>query len=207
MQIQAVTSTEAAAALRELPTLAIDLGFAEKRASCGLSNQSIGLTFAEAIDAAAYWINDKSQRPQRVLILEAPLSGSFDKHGNPCARGTFETHHSKTNRSSERRWQSGGGASMALAAIHFIRLLKEKTAASHTELHLVEGFCSRYGNVKPTDTAVANEVHRLWRDGASLIEPKGSRTLSVLHVLDSCASIAPPAILQVPDGFTSSTDH
>jgi hypothetical protein len=193
-----VISTEASKPIRNLPALAVDLGFAEKAASCGLSEQKQGLKFADAVSETAAWLS--RQEDDVVLILEAPISGSFDVHGNPCARGKFETHHSVSGESCERRWQSGAGASMALAALHFLRLLREKVEAPK-EVHLVEGFCSRYGAKKPSDTAVANELLRLWRNDAPLLQPGGATTLSTLWILDSHVIETPPAILCVPDGF------
>jgi hypothetical protein len=198
MNLLPVTNSEDADSLRKLPTLAIDLGFAEKSTSCGLSEHQQGYRFADAVTETAAWLS--RQTNEAVLILEAPLSGSFDTSGNPCARGRFETHHDSGN-SSGRRWQSGAGASMALAALHFLRLISE--AAKNTDLvvHLVEGFCSRYGDKKPSDTAVANELLKLWKTGEELIKVTGPTNLSTITILDSEAPAAPPAILRVPDGF------
>lgn len=199
MKIVPVTNSAEAQGLLNLPSLAIDLGFAEKRASCGLSEHQAGFKFSSAVEACAKWL--ARQGAAVVIILEAPLSGSFDKNGNPCARGRFETHHSLSGESSARRWQSGPGASMSLAALYFLRKLSELTAEVDVTMHLVEGFCSRYGDTKPSDTAVANELLRLWRAGAPLVETDGATKLSALCILDAGSTKIPPAILCVSDGF------
>ena len=79
--------------------VAVDMGFSAKKASCGLAWSSVGslhagrapdcvaLRFGDAVVKTA----DKLMTVSRpLLIVEAPLSGWFDKSGNPCGRGEVE---------------------------------------------------------------------------------------------------------------------
>jgi hypothetical protein len=67
-----------------------------------------------------------------VLLVEAPLCASFDGRGNPAPRGSFECSR------RPRWWSIGAGASMALAAQHFLGAIHD--AVSSSMVHLAEGF-------------------------------------------------------------------
>jgi hypothetical protein len=199
MTLHPLTEANSVYDLKGVPFLAIDLGFAQKSKSCGLSDQSNSVTFGKAIELAVEWV--PSAQCQAVLLLEAPLSASFDEHWNPVPRGDFETHDSVSGNESRRVWQSGAGGVMSLAAIHFLRQLIEKTADKNAEVHLVEGFCSRYGKPKPSHIAVAKKLSSLWKQGSKLASPEGYHCISSLYLVDSTAPKTPPSILRVPDGF------
>lgn len=209
MKLIPVTSNQQAVSLRNLNTLAIDLGFAQEANSCGLSNQEDGVTFSEAIQKTLSWARVLAGN-SGVLIVEAPLSASFTADGNPCPRGDFETRHSVTGDKDRRVWQSGPGASMAIAAFHFLRSLLHTEDEAKPEIHLVEGFCSRYGGTKadkPSDVAVARRLVSQWQNDTELTEPDGHSKLSTLHIVAPDTPNTPPAILRLPDGLTAATVH
>lgn len=199
MKLVPATEKDAAKHLKGLPLLALDLGFAQKARSCGLSEESKSVTFGKALELAAEWVPPMAC--QAVLILEAPLSASFDSKWNPIPRGDFEIRDSRTGEDSRRVWQSGAGAVTSLAAIHFLRLLAAKAEAKKATVHLVEGFCSRYGTPKPSHTAVSKKLRSLWHQGGEIVSPAGFHRVSILQLLDPTAPTAPPSILRIPDGF------
>lgn len=206
MKLLPITSHTQAEPLRSLPALAIDLGFAQHSASIGVSDHPGGLTFGQAIQAFGNWIwNHRSG--EMVLILEAPLSASFSEDGNPVPRGPFETHHSEDGHASRRVWFENAGAGMSLAAVHFLREITRDAHDHPIHIHVVEGFCSRYEEPRPSDTQVANRLLEDWNANAILIQPQGHRCFSNLRLVTAAASELPPAILRLPDGLTSSTDH
>ena len=103
MKLIPVTDADAAKNLKGLPFLAIDLGFAQKAKSCGLSEEWKPVTFGKALELAAAWVPPVDC--QAILILEAPLSASFDSNWNPTPRGNFEIRDSRTDEDSRRVWQ------------------------------------------------------------------------------------------------------
>src|SRR5690554_5953149 len=77
--------------------LILDIGFANKSASCGLlinKEKPVELRFNEAVEKICAFITD-STRPVNIVI-EAPLSVAFDRHGNPTGRAV-EKQGSKSN--------------------------------------------------------------------------------------------------------------
>lgn len=134
MQIRAITNGQEARDKCSIPAIAIDIGFSNKRATCGaaVDEGSWNLTFIQAVRKVQDFAQHQSEF---VLILEAPLSACFDHVGNPCARGDFE----RTN--PARWWSLGAGAVTSLAALHFLRVLIEEIRNDdRIIIHLVEGF-------------------------------------------------------------------
>jgi hypothetical protein len=199
MTLIPVTEPHASKDLQGLPFLAIDLGFAQRAKSCGLSEKWKPVTFGKALEIATKWVPPYAC--QAVLILEAPLSASFDQNWNPIPRGDFELIDSSTSEPSRRVWYSGAGAVTSLAAIHFLRLLIERTVDKKSTVHLVEGFCSRYGDPKPSHTAVSKKLRSLWKHAYKLLKPVGHYRISTLQIVDPTSPTTPPSILRVPDGF------
>ena len=126
------------AALGQLPVIAVDVGFSGKTASCGYAFRA---NVAGPIEAEnkkfhaclAAVVRQFHQTKEAVLILEAPLSSAFDQQGNPQPRGDFE-------RVPKPRWWSlGPGASMSLAAMHFLKRFIDEVP-ENTRCHLIEGF-------------------------------------------------------------------
>jgi hypothetical protein len=77
-----------------LPAMAVDLGFASKKKSCGLAWQVQSETcypersdFGRCIEKVAAFLSDNANS---VVVVEAPLSGLFNADGNPTARMPFE---------------------------------------------------------------------------------------------------------------------
>jgi hypothetical protein len=115
--------------------LILDIGFANKSASCGLlinEEQPVELRFNEAVERICGFI-DSSTRPVNVLI-EAPLSVAFDRNGNPTGR-TVERQGSKT-----RYWYVGLGCTVMVAALYLMRAMTDVVSTS--EVRLFEGFVS-----------------------------------------------------------------
>ena len=199
LQLLPITDKEKANTLRHLPTLAIDLGFSSKAKSCGLcfDQESEGKKekFREAVQSTATWIKKVGEC---VLILEAPLSGAFSS-GNPDARGDFERKDDH-GKKSDRRWYVGAGGVMALAAIHFLRLLIAKAGKKAIKVHLLEGFASR--DKKPSDHArVARDLYKAWCNSDPEIIGIEGETFSMLSLLRLKESANKcPAVLRLPDG-------
>ncbi len=135
--------------------LAVDLGFSRSRKTCGLAwrNGRSGQTetdksrFGECADKVCGLLKTD---PNAVLIVEAPLSGLFDKDGNPRGRDDFEQPAPKTI----RYWYSGPGAAMCLAATFFLqklsrRLHEKPVDARPDHVILYEGFITSQS--KPTN--------------------------------------------------------
>lgn len=115
--------------------LILDIGFANKSKSCGLlinKERPIEIRFDEAKREVCDLIA-KCQRPMN-LIIEAPLSVAFDRHGNPTGRA-IEKQGSKT-----RYWYVGPGCAVMVAALYLIKDISE--VVGNTEVRLFEGFVS-----------------------------------------------------------------
>ncbi|MEJ1356638.1 MAG: hypothetical protein RPU34_12585 [Candidatus Sedimenticola sp. (ex Thyasira tokunagai)] len=115
--------------------LILDIGFANKSASCGLlvNNEApVELRFNEAKERICEFIT-KSQRPVNLLI-EAPLSVAFDSKGNPKGRAV-EKQGSKT-----RYWYVGLGCTVMTAALYLVKAISEIQPS--VEVRLFEGFVS-----------------------------------------------------------------
>jgi hypothetical protein len=134
--IAAVQSADHALAMRQLPCMAVDLGFSGTSRSCGVASlddkgalSPVRRTFSECVTEVAAHVH---RHGECVLVIEAPLSACFNARGNPCARGSFEASP------KPRWWSLGAGATMALAAQHFLRFVQQRMVGG--TLHLVEGY-------------------------------------------------------------------
>ena len=113
----------------------VDLGFAEKAKSCGLllgdgkpDEVSFSQIREKLLDVVA-----SGEGPLNLLI-EAPLSVTFNEHGNPTGR-RIERRGKDT-----RYWYVGLGCSVLVAAMYLLRELHD--ASSNREIRLFEGFAS-----------------------------------------------------------------
>lgn len=115
--------------------IVVDLGFSSRSKSCGiLIDETVQLlTFAKLKGKLEQVCGRDDARPI-YLILEAPLSASFDHHGNPVGR-IFEKRNSAT-----RYWYSGLGCSVLTSATYLMRHLHNMKI--EREIRLVEGFAS-----------------------------------------------------------------
>jgi hypothetical protein len=115
--------------------LILDIGFANKSASCGLMinhEMQAPLRFNQAVDRICSFIA-KNKKPVNLLI-EAPLSVAFDKNGNPIGRAV-EKQAEKT-----RYWYVGLGCTVMVAALYLVKAITETPSIS--EVRLFEGFVS-----------------------------------------------------------------
>lgn len=115
--------------------LILDIGFANKSASCGLlvnRELPVDLRFNEAQETICGFIA-KSTGPVNLLI-EAPLSVAFDKKGNPTGRAV-ERQGSRT-----RYWYVGLGCTVMVAALYLVKAIIETPC--NAEVRLFEGFVS-----------------------------------------------------------------
>ncbi len=134
--IAAIDSISRATALRPLPVMAVDLGFSGEARSCGVAvthdTQTVRISAQRFGECVSTVIDFAREHGEIVLVVEAPLSATFDARGNPAPRGNFE-------RSPRARWWSlGAGAAMALAAQHFLSAIHE--SVGDRTVHLAEGF-------------------------------------------------------------------
>lgn len=113
----------------------IDIGFAEKSKSCGAlfnSNVPEEMRFADLV----HWLQQiiiMGSRPLN-LIIEAPLSVSFNSNGNPTGR-SIERRDSIT-----RYWYVGLGATVMVAATYLLRSVFELDTSRN--IRLIEGLAS-----------------------------------------------------------------
>jgi hypothetical protein len=130
-----------------LPVMAVDLGFAGRRSkSCGLAWQfgpgdetrTKHVSFGCCTEEAAEFL---SANTNSALIVEAPLSGLFDAHGNPKGRLPFESS-TISGRTAHRYWYVGAGASVGLGAIFLLSRISALVKPKSNVVNLFEGFVS-----------------------------------------------------------------
>ncbi len=115
--------------------LILDIGFSNRTASCGLLiNQGTPeeLRFNEATKKICDFIH-LSAKPVN-LVIEAPLSVSFDAEGNPKGR-SVEKQGGKI-----RYWYLGLGCTVLVAALYLVRSISD--ISTNAEVRLFEGFVS-----------------------------------------------------------------
>ena len=148
--------------------LFVDLGFSKQEKSCGvLKNDKMpcSKTFA---DLVRYVIGEvQIPGPPLNLLIEAPLSVSFAKSGNPTGRCIEKKggHY--------RYWYINAGASTVLATGHLLRRVIDSGILR--EVRLFEGFASfKRPDVK---TSHAEDVLRLrcsaWKPKKDLVLSAG----------------------------------
>jgi hypothetical protein len=188
-----------------LPAMAVDLGFASKKKSCGLAWQvldSIPQTersdFRRCLEKVAAFLSDNANS---VLIVEAPLSGLFGPTGNPKGRTPFEKS-CVAGRTSTRYWYVGAGAAVGLGAVFLFSHLSQLVTPETNLVHVVEGFVSfktRRSNDKEDALALLNGLRRLDATQIYDIEAtEGERCVNMLTL----AGLAPqedpcPAVMVV----------
>jgi len=187
---------------------AIDLGFGNKKKSCGcaykLPDKPIKkdeLQFGQCIKKTSKLLKDCSKA---ILVIEAPLSGLFSEEGNPIPRGNFEKRASGGN--SDRYWYCQSGAAMCLAAIFFLRELRAELEgnpngqASPIDIELYEGFVT----FKEKATDHGHDAEQLLdaflrcqdRDIDRVIAADGGTVVTVMDVIGGIRrSLSPPPII------------
>jgi hypothetical protein len=113
----------------------LDIGFSNKSSSCGIlfgDGDPYETQFNKAVSDIISFI--ENQKSPSNLVIEAPLSVSFDKNGNPKGRKP-EKQNGKT-----RYWYVGLGCSVMIAATYFLKEISKIEAKK--EIRLFEGFVS-----------------------------------------------------------------
>lgn len=113
----------------------LDIGFAKKAASCGLmigESTPKQFRFNDAVEQICNCAT-VSTAPVNLLI-EAPLSVAFDKHGNPTGRAI------EKRGSSTRYWYVSLGCTVLVASLYLMRSLCQ--VRFRNEVRLFEGFVS-----------------------------------------------------------------
>ncbi len=113
----------------------LDIGFANKAKSCGLlfgDGSPTEVTFNDAVQSICKYI--KTCNGSINLVIEAPLSVSFDANGNPKGR-RIEKQNKKT-----RYWYVSLGTTVMVAAIYLVKAIIETKPIN--EVRLFEGFVS-----------------------------------------------------------------
>ncbi|MBL3601127.1 MAG: hypothetical protein JMN25_14880 [gamma proteobacterium endosymbiont of Lamellibrachia anaximandri] len=113
----------------------IDIGFANKAKSCGLlfgDGVPTEITFNDAVVAIVEYIHSSSKPIN--LVIEAPLSVTFDNKGNPKGR-CVEKQGNKT-----RYWYVSLGTTVMVAALYLVRAIHD--SKPHNDVRLFEGFVS-----------------------------------------------------------------
>jgi len=188
--------------------MAIDLGFAKEKRSCGLAWRSPGqaidgkkLRFGECVERVPQLLKGQSNA---VLIIEAPLSGLFSADGNPVERGDFEKR--QPGGKTDRYWYSGPGAATCLAAVFFLRELfsalkrDESGQSGLTEIVLYEGFetFKSAGTDHERDARLLlNSFLGLHECEVLAVSPVGEQAVvTVMEVVrDTTSQPVPPAII------------
>lgn len=113
----------------------LDIGFANKRRTCGLllpGEPPSCVTYGQARATLLAFLATATNPVN--LVVEAPLSVAFSADGNPTGR-------SVESRGGQRRyWYVGLGCSVMVAALYLIRDLAEAKPSS--PVRLFEGFVS-----------------------------------------------------------------
>ena len=183
-----------AAELRDR-AIALDLGFSAKRQTCGLAStdkpEGELCRFAEAVKKVGEFC---SVKPAAALIIEAPLSCFFDDDevGNPVHR-EFERQGCES-----RYWYVGAGATTCLAAVFFLRKLRQRLSASKAVITVFEGFVT----FKKSRTSHAEDAKELLdkfcKEPVVAVEvPETVRAVSVLDLADCDTGSALPAVVAI----------
>lgn len=148
----------------------LDIGFANKVKSCGLlfgEGVPTETTFNDAVTKIVKYIGS-SNKPVN-LVIEAPLSVSFDNKGNPKGR-SVEKQDTKT-----RYWYVPLGAAVMVAALYLVRSIYD--SKPHNEVRLFEGFVSFKDSKKSTNHSndvllLRNIVNNYVKERNAIISPE-----------------------------------
>jgi hypothetical protein len=146
--------------IQKWPVCAVDLGFATESKSVGLTcNMSYDKkmndtkSFSQAVECVNKWLValQKIGKEDVALVLEAPLSMSFNQEGNPCCRNieltsNYRTHHKP---SSTKGWFYGAGAILTNASQVFLSRLE---IPQGMKVHIAEGFYTKIRGIPETHT-------------------------------------------------------
>jgi len=213
MEFNVPTVHELDAASRR-PTVAVDVGFGNSSTS--------GIVFSKAPNESPTPIDNSCTtgfgkcaraivkfaegESEFNLILEAPLSGTFDGSGNPCGRLPFEKQNGAT-----RYWYLQAGANVGLGAAFLLRNLSRRLETS--TVHLFEGFVSFKSDSSEHTTDAEALIRELGNSKNRTVadptdwpeESEADRCTSFLDLLDLGAvgseSSCPPVIVADAQSF------
>lgn len=124
--------------------LILDLGFSNQTESCAILQQD-GIedcfTYGKAVEKIIE-IAEKNRTTN--LVIEAPLSVSFDRHDNPKGR-----QGERLDNGQHRYWYVGLGCSVLVASSYLIKKLADHPSTA--EIRLFEGFVSFKERGKKSD--------------------------------------------------------
>lgn len=188
--------------------IAVDLGFSQNSASTGVAwrsdrNSSIehgNFTFAQAVSKTQELM---SGCKAASLILEAPLSATFNNNGNPAVRSQFERRYDEAKqRNVSRPWYSGPGAATLIAALFFLRRIQAPSEFQPgAKFLLFEGFHTfkqsatshEQDAIELPNAFYANEIHE--------VDESTGSWLSILSLIgDENDESVPAIVVPVPSG-------
>jgi len=177
----------------------LDVGFSNYSKSCGLligDGTPIERRFSEALKELFIHVTNTSDPIN--LVLEAPLSVSFDKNGNPKGR-SIEKQNQRT-----RYWYVGLGCTVMVAGLYILKGLQE--SCSDKEVRLFEGFVSFKEKQKRTnhtkDVLLLREVVKAPKSFSGAIVPEEKLKMDESDILKSAFIVAgrdygiPPVIMR-----------
>jgi hypothetical protein len=194
---------EAAEHLRNLPVMALDVGFSATARSSGVAwiavekRGSEEMTHQAAITHLISWLKEHRES---VLIIEAPLSTAY-RDGNPARRGEFEAAR-VDGRTRTRDWYSGPGAAVTLAALNILRKLQIEGSLATSTVHLLEGFVS-FGDTRSHQQVAESLRDAFLNDTGTWFQVEaGLETLTVTTLAGIEGAAQTPAILVPPQNQT-----
>jgi hypothetical protein len=121
----------------------VDIGYSSSSKSCGYytsEKDKNDISYGELAETIKNYANNKKEIG---LIIEAPLSISFDKNGNPKGRRPEKIKFSEKEiidknlkiKTQTRYWYFGAAATVSLATLELLNNIK----SSKTSIYLFEG--------------------------------------------------------------------
>ncbi len=155
-------------ATSKCPVIAIDMGYSSNKKSCGICGTSFtagNFYFGDAVERVKTFI---SENPYTILIIEAPLSVSHKKSGNPQIRGTFEKGH---------EWWWKAGAVTHLGAQRFLQQLLSDPPVPSKPIRLAEAYLPQNTSVQGHDKVAQCIVKHFFDKKPMLIYPEAEPIL------------------------------
>jgi hypothetical protein len=182
---------------------AVDLGFGTSK-TCGIAIADIGGAPQSALNSFGGCVSHVARLVLDgkidALIVEAPLSGIFNRDGDPQWRQPFEQR--RGNDKTERRyWYVQPGATVCLAAVAFFSRLLQTIPQVDRSVMVFEGFFTFKPKEKSDHCRDAMRLAEAATDPKvgeyyEVTAPEGCQLLSVLSLLgaDKSNKAVPPVI-------------
>lgn len=203
MTINQVSDTKFVDRVRDLPIVAIDIGFSSNAKSCGVawrsrsSEGSVEVRHDVAISEISRLIGD---HPETVLIVEAPLSMAF-RSNRPTRRGDFE-QKVIDGRKKCRDWYVGAGANVFLGAFNLLMRLHRNLNPKSNTLHLIEGFVSfENPSLKRAHKRVAEDLIAALTDRSGTWHKvdRANEVISIVDIIERREPTGDPPLILVPN--------